>query len=1006
MTRLYALLFCLFAAAGIAAQPPNDDCTGAVALPAQMEYCSGAGAFTTVGATPSLEPEQYPICIDERDQIKDVWFSFVALRNSVSIQVIGDEANNSRGTLTAPQFGLFSGDCNAPQAEACRSTFVAGNNTPNSGSIIFNELERGETYYILVGARADREGTFELCVNQFEAPPSPSSDCATGVVLCDKSPFAVDFLQGFGSVRDDLMSDNVNCGGRPEESNSAWYKWTCDQPGTLTFDITPLGSAYNEDIDFVLYELTNGLDDCDARRPIRQMFSGENGGDPASSVNCFGATGLGTQRADGDIENCGCSLGDNNYLSYVDMEAGKSYALVIMNFTGSGDGFDISFGGTGTFLGPAPDLTYSSNEVCVGERMTFLDQSTSVDGIERWDWDFGPTATPRFASGAGPHEVSFSEAGTPAITLAITSTRNCVEYISASDVSVVCCSDQFSGDADVTNVSCAGAADGAIAFTGGSTVAGATLTYAWSTGADGPSLSGLDPGTYNLTLTDGSGCEATYEYLVGGPEDFAFDTLIVMPDCAGGTNGALEFTVLSGGTGPYTYSFDGGPFTESNRLDNLPVSTVNVRVRDAQGCEETQDILVDELQIGLVAGSSTFTEPTCNGGADGTLLLEAANGAAPYQYDFGGGYQSSRTDAGYAAGTYPVRIVDADGCTGDFVIEVTEPPVLENSLQIDSISCAGLTDAAVAVTATGGRPQYRYAWSDGFAGDYRQDLGAGTYVVAVTDSLGCVREDSMVLTDPPAVVARIADRQDLLCFDVPTGSFTLAAAGGVPGYTYSADGATFQADTTLTGLVAGDYTLYVQDSNGCLDSLSGSLTQPQEFVVDIATDARLSLGADTILQVRSNYFPVTYSWGPDSVACLTPDCSRVRAMPFQSMDYYVAGTNASGCVDTAFIAFTVVEDLGTFVPNAISPNGDNVNDRFTIYGNRAMDRVERLLVYDRWGGLLYESPEPFPANEPTLGWDGTVGGQPVNSGVYVYYIEVRYLNGRRVGYRGDVTVVR
>ncbi|WP_198661713.1 gliding motility-associated C-terminal domain-containing protein [Lewinella sp. IMCC34183] len=1006
MIRLYALVLGLLTTAGASAQPANDDCADAIVLPEAMNYCSGAAAFTNVDATPSLEFDDYPTCIDERDEIRDVWFSFVALRNSVSIQVIGDEPGNSRGTLTAPQFALFSGSCGSPQGVACRSTFVAGGNTPNSGSLIFNELQRGETYYILVGARADRSGTFELCVNQFDAPPSPSSDCETAVILCDKSPFAVDFLQGRGNVLDDLQSENIDCQGRPEESNSAWYKWTCAEAGSLEFDITPLGSAFNEDIDFVLYELDSGLDDCGDRRPIRQMFSGENGGNPNSSVNCFGATGLGPRAEEGPIENCGCSPGDNNYVSFVDMEAGKSYALVIMNFTGSGDGFEIEFGGTGTFLGPEPNLTYSSAEVCVGDAVTFLDESTSVDGIESWDWDFGPTATPRFASGAGPHDVTFAEAGAPAITLAITSTRNCIEYISTTDVNVVCCSEQFTGVAEVSDVTCAGAGDGTIAFTGSSTVPGATLAYAWSNGATTATVAGLDPGSYTVTLTDGSGCEASYEYTVQGSSAFVLDTLITPPDCGGGTNGVLEFTILSGGAQPYEYSFNGGPFGPENRLENLAASTVTVRARDGQGCEIVQEIAVDELRLNILEGSAAFREPTCNGGADGQLVIELANGRAPYRYDFGEGLQGSQQRTGFAAGTYPVRAVDADGCTGDFNVTVTDPPLLETDLQVDSLSCYGVDDGTILATGLGGRPGYTYAWADGVDTNLRASLAAGTYVLTLTDSLGCSRQDSVTLTNPSEIVARIANQQDLVCAGDSIGFFTLAATGGTPEYAYSADGLIFQADTLLTGLSAGDYTLYVEDRNGCRDSLSGTLREPMPFVVDLMVeDARLFLGEDTVLQARANYFPVTYAWGPDSVTCLTPDCSRVRVMPLGPMKYFVTGTNAVGCVDTAVVAFTVIEDLGTYVPNAISPNGDDANDRFTVFGNRAIGYVEQLRVYDRWGGLLYEAPEPFPANDPAYGWDGTVDGQLVNSGVYVYYVQVRYLNGRLVGYRGDVTVL-
>ena len=1005
MLRAYFFLLFLVCSLGLLAQPGNDECGTATALPDEVGYCSGSGAFTNAGATTSLTQEEYAVCLDERTEIKDVWFSFRAQRNSVSITVTGAVASSPRGTLQQPQFSLVGGGCTVLENLACRSPFVANGSVQNGGNLIFNELQRGEVYYILVGARSGNEGTFGLCVEQFDAVPDPSSDCPTAVILCDKSSFAVQALAGLGMMEEDLLTTDADCSGSPpREVNSSWYKWTCDKAGSLSFDITPLGAAPNEDIDFMVYELTNGLEDCGGRQPIRQMFSGESGRGAADLV-CLGKTGLQSGARD-TRESCGCQDGDNNYISAIDMEAGKSYALMIMNFTGSGDGFTIDFGGTGTFLGPEPNLVYSTTEACVGQSVTFEDRSTSLDGIAAWAWDFGATATPRTATGAGPHTVSFREAGSPAVTLAITTTRKCVEYISSSEVNVICCGDQFSVDERIGPVSCPEATDGSIDLTASSNVAGTTLSYTWSTGQTTPSLSGLDRGTYAISLTDGTGCTYVDSFLVDGPEPFVFDTLIVQPDCAGGTNGVLELKTLAGGAGGYEYSFENGPFQPSGRLENLPITTVNVVTRDANGCTFPHAILVDERQLGLVAGTTGFHEPTCNGGTDGRLEIEIANGIPGFRYDFGSGFQAQPRNLGLPAGAYFISAVDSEGCTGEFDIVITEPPLLELSMQSDSSSCFQADDGSIFATAAGGRPGYRFDWADGITGTDRLNLPGGTYVLNLTDSLGCVTIDSVTLNDPDEVVATVAARENLICFNDPRGAITLNVTGGSPDYAYSLDGINYQTDPRLDSLLAGDYDLYVRDQNGCLDSLSTFLTEPDEFIIDVVTGVRILLGRDTTLNARSNYGPLTYTWGPDSVTCLTGNCSLVRVLPLRSEDYFVAATNAAGCVDTARVAFLVIEDLPVYIPNVISPNNDGNNDVLTVFGGPALATVDLLRIYNRWGGLIYESTSPYPANEPTLGWDGTLEGEPVNSGVYVFYTEVSYINGRVEGYRGDVTVVR
>lgn len=1007
MKYLYLLLSLL--SLPLVAQQANDECIDAEPIPEQLSYCSGTAAFSNVGATASLPVNDYPICLDERDQIQDVWFSFTALQNSVNIQVIGNVDGTPGGTIQAPQFALFEGSCTALNSVGCRSPFQNPQTGQflNGGNIIYNELVVGNTYFILVTARNGNTGTFELCLDQFDAVPEPSSDCGTGVILCDKSPFSVDFLQGTGQFRDDILSDNITCGIFPEEFNSAWYKWTCDQSGSLDFTITPLGAAFNEDIDFVLFELPNGLDNCNDKIVLRQMFSGETNGQGAANLPCLGPTGLSIGEP-GTLENCGCDPDDNNFISSINMVAGRNYALVIMNFSGSGDGFTIEFGGDGTFLGPEPAFTFSNNQVCVGDALVFEDQSQSLDPIISQEWDFGPTASPRNASGPGPHSVVFGQPGQPSVSLTIETSRACREIINQQEVNVICCDGQFTGSASITDVVCPADSNGMIDLTASSNFSPGTITFSWSNGEMTEDINSLTQGQYLVTISDDSGCEDVLDFNVGGPPPFTFDTLITMPDCAGGTNGALTFTVTSGGEGPYLYNFDNAGFGPENSLQNLPVSIINVVARDVNGCLVEQDIAVDELELGLVDGARVSTEPICAGDPNGTITIELANGQPAYDYDFGlgNGFQSSNTLGGLPQGTYTVTARDADGCLGIFPIDIVDPPeiVLDN-IETD-ISCFGAGDGEIITFSGGGRPGYTYRWSNGSATDtVLTNLEAGIYTLSLTDQNGCLRTLTDTIIEPNEIFPVLEESIDLTCFEEATGAFRLSATGGTPDYTYSADGANFQVDPLLENLFAGDYRLYVQDANGCLDSLEGTLFQPIEFIVDPGNDLSIVLGYDTILRAVSNYMPVSYNWGPETLQCLDPPCTRVRAAPVATTLYTVIGTNAAGCLDSAQVQVKVIEDRPLFIPNAFSPDGNGTNDGFTVFGGPAVDQINTLRVYDRWGGLVFERDDFMP-NEPSLGWDGTVDGKRVNSAVFVYYASVRYINGSTVEFKGDVTVVR
>ena len=136
--------------------------------------------------------------------------------------------------------------------------------------------------------------------------PDPNGDCSGGVILCDKSSFTVPSVFGEGSNPNELQG---LCLGN--EFSSSWYKWTCEESGSLTFTLNPLVST--DDLDFAVFEMPNGIDDCSNLELLRCMASGENVGAPLSDwIACIGATGL-SAGSDDIVETPGCSNNDDNF---------------------------------------------------------------------------------------------------------------------------------------------------------------------------------------------------------------------------------------------------------------------------------------------------------------------------------------------------------------------------------------------------------------------------------------------------------------------------------------------------------------------------------------------------------------------------------------------------------------------------------------------------------------------------------------------------------------------
>ena len=412
---LVILIWCGCAVAAWA-QPANDECINAISLGDITTYCSSPAEFSNVGATTS--PQGRSTC--HFDTVgHDVWFSFVATAPNLSITLIGDLARSSGGTLRFPELAVYEASCAMPVEVACGTDAFE----VNVVSTLYEDLVPGELYFVKIQARESREGTFQLCIDNYDFVPPPQSDCVDGVILCDKSSFSVANVNSAGSDRDEV--DPSEC--IREELNSVWYRWTCDEPGNLTFTLTPKSPV--DDLDFAIYELPGGIDDCANKTTIRCMASGANTNFPLSDwERCSGATGL----REGDpntFEDPGCDPGDNNFVRDFQMESGKAYALIINNFTQSGNGFSIEWGGTGTFVGPKPSFEIDplSGSQCDDDPITFLSTSTLPPGqTGSYEWFFGNYASMPQAAGEGPHDITYGGFGDKVVSLRVTSSEGCV----------------------------------------------------------------------------------------------------------------------------------------------------------------------------------------------------------------------------------------------------------------------------------------------------------------------------------------------------------------------------------------------------------------------------------------------------------------------------------------------------------------------------------------------------------------------------------------------------
>lgn len=994
MREFYITYFFLFSIAWSGfGQITGDECAGAIRVRNVIDWCSDEGFFTSAGATES--PEVTPRCFAGQSQ-KDVWFFFEAEATTVNISITGQTLVNSGGTLRLPQFILYEGSCGNLTQLGCQGD----DGRRNFVDAFINDLNIGAVYYLRVSAEEENSGTFRLCINNYNAIPAIDSDCSTGTILCDKTPFTVDFIDGHGREKETIS--DVLCGGLPiDEVQSTWLKWTCKDPGTLTFTITPINQ--DDDIDWALYELPGGVNDCSTKNLLRYNISGRNLNNDVSTWRaCIGATGT----AEGDPDNseeCGCQPGDNNFSKAADLERDKSYTLVIFNFSQSGAGYSISFGGTSTFQGPEVDFNLASDSICIGSAVNITDASFFSGGIKTWTWDFGQNALSRSANGQGPHTVSFNKPGVQSVLLTVEANSGCL-VSKIKRLNVVCCEDHFTTSGEITPLACPDIPDGAIDLSVSNNFG--PYTYEWDAGPTTEDLNGLEAGTYEVSITDQVNCQTTLSFTVNSPPSVVVDTIIGMPTCNGGTDGSITLNV-SGATPGYEYNWQRSGFSADNVLPNLPIGDYEVIIRDANACEFPLTIPVRELELILDPAVQAITPPSCTDFSDGAIEVLISNGRGPYRYDWqdGAGFVDENSLVNVAAGVYQVEVLDANLCRGNFTFNMEDHPPLDLQFDVVDVSCFGLSDGAVDAIVGGGVGGYQYQWgAGGGVQANRSNLPSGTYPITVVDANGCLIEDVAFVPQPALIDIEIGDITDVVCHNDATGIVNVVGIGGVAPYSFSVDGGSFQTSTSFTGLPAGNYTFTIRDSEGCEESVSADVDQPAPLIVDAGEDQTIKLGESAQIKASGNEFPLDFQWShPEIVAC--NDCDQTEARPVNTTILTLTAVNQYGCTADDELTIIISKVRPIYIPNIFSPNDAGPNNFFTIYGGPGARSIKRLQIFDRWGELVFET-ENVPLNVQNVGWDGSFRGRALNNGVYVYIAEVEFIDDEAVMFSGDVTLYR
>ncbi len=292
---------------------------------------------------------------------------------------------------------------------------------------------------------------------------------------------------------------------------------------------------------------------------------------------------------------------------------------------------------------------------------------------------------------------------------------------------------------------------------------------------------------------------------------------------------------------------------------------------------------------------------------------------------------------------------------------------------------------------------------------YDRQNPQGVEVIAGGSYTGCDSTIIIHLTFTGAIEAQ-ASVNSPLCRLGDDGSIVVESIiGGTPPYVLALNGGNsapvVSFPVVFSDLDAGFHTLTIIDAVGSIVQQELFMPDAPQLTIDPGGDLTLQLGSSTELSVTMNFTAVSWSWSPPDYLSCTDCPTPVAALPQEDITYTLVATDANGCTATGKINLTVEKIRRVYVPNAISPNNDGVNDELTVFAGSQVAIVRTFRVFNRWGGLLFERSD-FPPNDLQLGWDGKYKGKDVSVGAYVWFAEVEFLDGHREVFEGGVTVVR
>jgi gliding motility-associated-like protein len=429
-------------------------------------------------------------------------------------------------------------------------------------------------------------------------------------------------------------------------------------------------------------------------------------------------------------------------------------------------------------------------------------------------------------------------------------------------------------------------------------------SYLWSPGNMTTSnITNVAAGTYNLTVTDASGCSVTNSVSIGTTNAMTASNNVTNVLCNGGSTGSATVTIANGnGNVSYTWSPN---VSNSSTANNLSAGTYVVNMVDGAGCTASTTVII--TQPPLLTTGATSTAATC--APNGSVTANPTGGTPGYTYLWTPGNYTTQTVTNLPAGTYNVAVTDANGCTtGASTVVGNNTSLSSTSTQVD-VDCSGNSTGSATINVANSSGNVTYSWTPNVsAAATASGLTAGTYVVDATDGTGCTTSQTITITEPTPLTLQ-SGGFNVTCFGACDGQIAVIPNGGTTPYNILwSTGCTTASCNTIC---SGNYNVTVTDGNGCTATNAVVVTEPPAISITTSTiDANCGMSdGSATANATGGTGTLTYQWNPSgsgqTISNLAPGT------------YGVTVTDGNGCTETTAVTINNLPGVVATVSNIV-----------------------------------------------------------------------------------------